>query len=249
MNSKFEAGVEDVYLAVSSGHPVRDHGPYGILVGDERLEFYPRVVAEPIVSGMQILEVAGAVNRDECLLYQVQPSGVLDAVRPEQSVDLRACSAEKFIVFRSDRSYRFVLNQHSLDWGVSHVSGGTLKKLADVPAITHDVWLNEHERPARLVEDKEFVNLAETGIEHFETRAILISIIVNARKKEIDHRQLTYWEIARLAFPEAQPSDNVIYSIEYAFGPHQNPEGRLVEGQTVFAREGMKFYVSPTDKS
>jgi hypothetical protein len=55
--------------------------------------------------------------------------------------------------------------------------------------------------------------------------------------------------VVKLAFAQAVPSDQIIYSIDYASGPHQNPSGSMVEGQTVIVKEGMKFYVTPTDKS
>lgn len=249
MKSEFEEGVEDIYAAVTNGRGVRHHGPYGILIGDERLEFVPRVVPEPVLTGAQLLTVAGVVQPGECLLYQVLPSGVIEEIRPERSVDLRSAGAEKFIVFRSDRSFRFFLNERSFDWGATHISGGTLKHLAEVPANNHDVWLNVPDAPPKLVENAQFVDLASPGVERFVTTAIAIKIFVNTRQKEVDHRRVAYWEIAKLAFPEAQPSENVIYTIDYAFGPPQNPEGPLAEGQHVFVKEGMKFYVTPTDKS
>lgn len=249
MKSEFEEGVENLYSAVSNGRAVRQHGPYGILVGDERLEFFPHVVGEPVVSGAQLLDLARVAQPGECLLYQVLTSGVIEEVRPEQSIDLRAAGAEKFIVFRSDRSFRFFLNERSFDWGATHISGGTLKHLAAVQVSNHDVWLTVQDHPPRLVENAQFVDLGAPGVERFVTTSIKIAITVNARRKEVDCRRVSYWEIVKLAFPEAQPSENVIYTIDYAFGPHQNPEGSLAEGQNVFVKEGMKFYVTPTDKS
>ena len=81
------------------------------------------------------------------------------------------------------------------------------------------------------------------------TRPIQITIKVNSRDRVVEHRVLTYWEVVKLAYPEAVPSDQIIYSIDYASGPRQNPNGSLVEGQSVLVKDGMKFYVTPTDKS
>jgi hypothetical protein len=101
----------------------------------------------------------------------------------------------------------------------------------------------------RLIGDRELMDLASPGVERFVTRPIRITIKVNSRDREVDHRELTYWEVVKLAFPDAVPSDQIVYSSDYASGPHQNPNGSLVEGQTVIVKEGMKFYVTPTDKS
>ena len=58
-----------------------------------------------------------------------------------------------------------------------------------------------------------------------------------------------YWDIVKLAFPEAVPAPNTVYSITYARGPDSNPEGSVVESQQVLVKNGMTFYVTVTDKS
>lgn len=249
MSKQFEEGVEDVYSAVAAGRPVREHGPFGIQIGDQSMQFVPKVVEDPVVLGSQILAVAGARPASDFLVFQVQRDGVLEMVRPDQAVDLRSAGAEKFLVFRSDRTFRFFLDERAFDWGASHISGGTIKRLAGVAGETNDVWLDAAGGHDRVIEDKEMVDLAQPGAERFITRPIQITIKVNSRDRVVDHRVLTYWEVVKLAYPEAVPSDLIIYSIDYASGPRQNPSGSLVEGQSVTIKEGMKFYVTPTDKS
>lgn len=231
----------------SPGHDV--HGPYEIQIGDQSLQFAPKIVHDPVMTGSQILAAAGASTASEFLVFQILRNGALEVVRPEETVDLRSTDVEKFIVFHSDRSYRFFLDERAFDWGASHISGATIKRLAEVQGENTDVWLDAAGGHDRLIDDKEFVDLASPGTERFVTRKISIAIKVNSRHREVDHRVLTYWEVVKLAYPEAVPSDQIIYSIDYASGPHQNPNGSMVEGQTVLVKEGMKFYVTPTDKS
>ncbi len=249
MGKQFEENVEDVYAAVSAGRPVREHGPFGIQIGDQSMQFVPKVVDDPVVTGGQILAAAGARPASDFLVFQVLGDGVLEVVRPEGTVDLRSAGVEKFLVFRSDRSFRFFLDERAFDWGASHISGGTIKRLAGVPSETTDVWLDAAGGHDRVIEDKEMVDLAQPGTERFITRPIRITIKVNSRDREVDRRVLTYWDVVKLGYPEAVPSDLIIYSIDYASGPRQNPNGSLVEGQSVIVKEGMKFYVTPTDKS
>lgn len=249
MRYQFEEGVEDVGAAVLAGRHVREQGPFGILIGDQSLQFFPKVIDDPVVTGNQILAVVGARPASDFLVFQVLLDGGLETIRPEETVDLRSAGAEKFLVFRSDRSFRFFLDERAFDWGASLISGGTIKRLAGVPSETTDLWLDAAGGSDRLIEDNELVDLASPGTERFVTHPIRITIKVNSRDREVDHRVLPYWEVVKLAYPEAVPSDQVIYSIEYASGPHQNPNGPLVEGQSVIVKEGMKFYVTPTDKS
>lgn len=249
MRNQFEEGVEDVYVAVSAGRCVREHGPFGIQIGDQSMQFVPKVVDDPVVTGAQILAVAEARPASHFLVFQVLGDGALEVVRPEETVDLRSAGAEKFLVFRSDRSFRFFLDDRAFDWGASLISGRTIKRLAEVPSETTDVWLDAAGGLDRRIDDKEMVDLANPGTERFVTHTIRITIKVNSRDRDVDHRVLTYWEVVKLAYPEAVPSDDIIYSIDYASGPRQNPNGSLVESQSVTVKDGMKFYVTPTDKS
>lgn len=225
------------------------HGSYEIQIGDQSLQFASKIVDDPVVTGSQILITAGASPASEFLVFHVLRDGALEVVRPEETVDLRSADVEKFIVFRSDRSFRIFLDERAFDWGAAYISGATIKRLAGVQGENTDVWLDVAGGHDRLIDDKEMVDLANPGTERFITRKISIAIKVNSRHREVDHRVLTYWEVVKLAYPDAVPSDQIIYSIDYAFGPHQNPNGSMVEGQTVIVKEGMKFYVTPTDKS
>jgi hypothetical protein len=241
--------VEDVQAAVSMGRAVRGHGPYGILIGDERLHFSGAVVADPVPTGAQILAAAGVTQPVEHLLFRLLSGGLLEEIRPEETTDLRSAGAEKFLVFRTDRSFRFQLDDRAFDWGAGRISGATLKRLAGQDVLKHDVWLDVPGGTDRLIGDAELVDLAMPGVERFITRPISITIVVNARQRQLQQRRVSYWEVVKLAFPDAVPSENVIYTINYARGPASNPEGSLAEGQSVQIKEGMTFYVTPTDKS
>jgi hypothetical protein len=45
MTQHFDSHLENAHQAQAAGRPVRNHGPYGVLIGDEQLNFTPLVVA------------------------------------------------------------------------------------------------------------------------------------------------------------------------------------------------------------
>jgi hypothetical protein len=74
-------------------------------------------------------------------------------------------------------------------------------------------------------------------------------IIVNARPKVVTERFLSFAQIVGLAFDNPPTGPNIMFTITYRNGPPQNPEGSLLEGQSVKIKDKMVFNVTPTDKS
>ena len=87
-------------------------------------------------------------------------------------------------------------------------------------------------------------NTEEVKAEHQDT-----TIVVNAEQHVVHQRRLTFEDVVRLAFADAIFNNDVIYTVTYKRGPHQNPEGSLVAGETVFITNGMIFNAKRTDKS
>ncbi|AKR42126.1 MULTISPECIES: multiubiquitin domain-containing protein [unclassified Methylophilus] len=76
-----------------------------------------------------------------------------------------------------------------------------------------------------------------------------ITIIVNATQHTVEDKDLTYLEVVQLGFPGAVVGSNVIYTVTYRKGPSSNQQGSMDVGDTVKAKKGMVFNVTPTDKS
>jgi len=74
-------------------------------------------------------------------------------------------------------------------------------------------------------------------------------IIVNARQKVVTQRVLSFAQIVALAFDTPPTAPNLMFTVTYRNGPRQNPEGSLLEGQSVRIKDKMVFNVTPTDKS
>lgn len=75
------------------------------------------------------------------------------------------------------------------------------------------------------------------------------TIIVNGQKKVVTTKTVTFDEIAKLAFPTPPQGANILYTVSYEDGPRVNPQGSMVEGQSVKVKNGMIFNVTATDKS
>ena len=105
-------------------------------------------------------------------------------------------------------------------------------------------------------EDKVIPNGPETvhlkEDEHFHSGAPQvkhIDIFVNGRKKVVTTRELSFDQVVALAFDPVPTGPDIIFTITYRHGPHENPEGNLLEGGTVKIKDGMIFNVTPTNKS
>jgi len=84
--------------------------------------------------------------------------------------------------------------------------------------------------------------------EHFYSE-LDFHIIVNARPKIVTERVLIFAQIVALAFDNPPIGPNIMFTVTYRHGPRQNPEGSLLEGQSVRVKEKMIFNVTATDKS
>lgn len=249
MNQLNDLEIEDVAAALAAGRQVRGNGPYKIQVGDENLEYRPLVISDPVPTGRQVLEEAGFRPVDEYLLYQLLTNGHLVLLNPDKTTDLREAGIEKFLAFKSDRSFRFFIDGEAQDWGAQRISGRTLKQLAGVDADKYDIFLVVPGDDDELIEDRDLFDLARPGVERFAAVEINIKVFVNTHPVFVHTRTMSYWEVVHLAYPDAQPGPNAHFTVTYAKGHEGNSLTNLVDGQHVHIKKGMHFNVTPTDKS
>jgi hypothetical protein len=87
-------------------------------------------------------------------------------------------------------------------------------------------------------------NLPESDKTTSDTKT---TIVVNGQKKSVKGYEINYLQLVQLAYDPVDP--NKIYTVTYKKGPPANPEGSMVEGDTVKIENGMIFNVTPTRKS
>lgn len=74
-------------------------------------------------------------------------------------------------------------------------------------------------------------------------------IIVNARSKEVTGDEQSFEQIVALAFSPVPTGPNIVFTVAFRKGPHENPEGTLTPGEAVEIKNEMVFDVTATDKS
>lgn len=75
------------------------------------------------------------------------------------------------------------------------------------------------------------------------------TVIVNGRPRRVDKPKLTFDEVVALAYDNPPRGEFICYTITYRGSICTQPEGMLVEGESVEIKEGMVFNVTLTDKS
>lgn len=76
-----------------------------------------------------------------------------------------------------------------------------------------------------------------------------VTIVLNGKQKVVAKDFISFDDVIALAFDAPPSGDGVQFSVTYNKGHNDEPKGSLVEGQSVKAKEGMEFDVTPTNRS
>jgi len=74
-----------------------------------------------------------------------------------------------------------------------------------------------------------------------------VTIIVNTRKHTVPKGKICFEQVVALS--GLPGGENVTFTVSYRKGEGHKPDGNLVEGECVEAKEGMIFNVTRTNKS
>lgn len=170
---------------------------FQVAVAAGSFDFREVELSDPRPTGRQVAEAGGFRPAEEHLVFQILENGALEELRLDELTDLRGNGLERFIIFRSERSFRLEVNERRHEWGAPHVTGLIVKRLAGVDPKGSGVWLELKDEPDRFIADDEPVSLAREGLERFRTGPIFILCI---ESKEIPWPKptITTEEIAEL---------------------------------------------------
>jgi hypothetical protein len=161
---------EDVNAAIREGRSLRPAHLYRIIVLNDQLNEQHVDVSDPVPTGRQILHAAGVSRVEEYSVYAILPSGEFEDLRLDEVYDLRGRGAERFVIFQTDRAFKFTIDDRQLEWGKPSISGRVLKSLAGVPLDTYDVYLEVRGGGQDvLIRDTDLIDLSKPGIERFIT--------------------------------------------------------------------------------
>jgi hypothetical protein len=135
-------------------------------------------VRDPVLTGRQVLEIAGKRPADDFIVYWLGKTYVLQDLGLEKAVHIHQHAVERFLTFRSDRSYRFEINGQREDWAAPTINEATLRMLGKV-GEDHRVFLERKDEPDHMLDHGEFVDLTAPGIERFYTEQVITITVVN----------------------------------------------------------------------
>ena len=141
---------------------------YQIHVADQTLVFRSVKVGDLTPTGAQLARAAGFRPDDGAVVLLLQPDGALESVRPDEVVNLGE-GVDQFVIVTSDRIYFLTVDGQRFDWPCRVVSGGLLRKLAEVPESS-TLYLQRLDEVDRVVGEKDLIDLDMDGIESFVTR-------------------------------------------------------------------------------
>jgi hypothetical protein len=151
------------------GEERSQHAAYRILVADDQMNDRYLDIHDPVPTGRQILQAASLHPVDDFSIYAILPSGEFEDLRLDETYDLRGHGTERFVIFQTDRAFKFTIDDRQLEWGKPNISGRVLKKLANVPVDTYHVYLEVRGGQDILIRDADLIDLSKPGIERFIT--------------------------------------------------------------------------------
>lgn len=175
--------------------------------------------------------------------------GLAQSVGLEEQIRLVRGERAVFRTFEADHVNTLTVNERGWEWGADEISETDVRAIGRI-ADDHELLLDsdgDHPIPRGGS-----IRLSGHGVERIVSRKVepkLITIVVNARKREVQPGTISFEELVCLAFPTPPSGPNVSLTVSWRKGPSNKPEGSLLPGQSIHVVEGMTFNVTATDKS
>ena len=145
-----------------------------VAVAKASFDFEVLEVDDPKPTGRQLLEAAGFRPPEEHLLFQVLDDRALEERRLDETIELREKGAERFIAFRSDRSFRVEIDERRFEWGAVKLTGLIAKRMVGADLVCTGVWLERRDGPDLFIEDADVVKLSAKGVEKLRTGPVFL---------------------------------------------------------------------------
>ncbi len=144
-----------------SGHAIR--------IAGADLNFRETSLADATPTGRQIAAAAGAHPASEYIVLEWVKDGDTRELDLDETTDLRKPGIERFIVVKSDRTYRFEIDERRLQWPEATVTREVLLAFAGQDAASFSVWQERRNEPDIEVVAGSPAHLDDKGVERFYT--------------------------------------------------------------------------------
>lgn len=222
-----------------------DHGKrpsLELIIEGKKFEWF-----EQFITGKQLKELRGLPLDCELFLDIVEPWKD-DAILNDETVDLARPGIEQFYI---KQKLKYSIDGKNFETDKQYIKGSQIRRQGNI-AVDFQIYLdNKQPWEDDLIEDDEIVDLARPGKEKFYSKKEVTEfiIIVNGREKQWNQKTISFKQVVELAFGNYQENSSTVYTVTYAKGPDQNPEGSMVKGDKVFVTNKMVFNVTATNKS
>jgi hypothetical protein len=200
------------------------HNRFRVKVAGPDLNFRDLNIDDAKPTGHQIVAAAGFHPVDNYGLLEWLETGDLELRCLNETVDLRAGGAKRFIIAPTDRTFFFELEGERQEWLLALINGITLKRLAGKEPESVIVLLKREGAPDEEIENEQSVDLSGAGLEKFRIRPIekLVEIFVNEQPVKIERGENTGLEIKQAAIAQgAKIQLDFVLSLETRHGETQ----------------------------
>lgn len=140
-----------------------------IEVADAGLNFRPISISDPTPTGEQILALCDASPSEEYVVLQWLATGDIEEVRADETVTIKGTDPTRFIVAKTDRLFRFVLNDRSITWPNHKIGVAIIRILGKIESDAK-LYLRRDEIEDELIPDDGHVELADLGVENIYSK-------------------------------------------------------------------------------
>lgn len=202
---------------------------------------------EQFITGKQLKELRGLSLDCELFLDIIEPWKD-DAILNDETVDLARPGIEQFYI---KQKLKYSINAENFETDKQYIKGSQIRKQGRIPDDYQIFLDNKEPYEDDLIENDEIIDLARPGKEKFysKEKPFSIELIVNLKPKPWTEKTIAFEQVITLAYGNYDSNPGKGYTVTFDRGPHQNPEGSMVKGQSVFVKHKMIFNVKQTDKS
>jgi hypothetical protein len=189
----------------------------------------------PNPSVSDVLVEAGFQPPNECILVQLGHTGAR-ALSLDERVELGRPGIEAFRAFRSDRTYRFTIDEREYEWGEATISERDLRIIS---TISDDQLLVVDcvQEACGVLRPGGSLDLAKRGTEHIRAKPRFVAVHFKKQKVRIERGSYSTEQLLRLLGVE----EGYVLNLKA-------DDGELVTlkpGDSLCVEDGMKFFSQP----